>query len=397
MQRARPRLRRLGRVDLRAHHALDAEVQRARRAPAHVGLDAHEPVHARGGRAQQLAEQLRLVAAAVLEVDQQPIEPGQAERLRGQRRAERQKGAEQRLARGQAGLHGGLRRHRRLKLPARGSTTRPWCGSRSPCWRCSTSCSPPGPCGRRGVRALHAAASEYAALHDHVTELPNRVLFHDRVHQAIKLAARDVRAARRADDRPRPLQGDQRHARPPQRRPAAVHGRRAADGDAARRRLRRPPRRRRVRGADHRRRRPRRRDRGHAPACARRSPQRLELEELAVEVEASVGIALYPEHGEDPETLLQHADVAMYAAKQRALRPRPLRRRRRRLLAREPRADRRPAARDRRRGARPALPAQGRPAERPRDRRRGARALGAPRARLPLSRTRSSRWPRTPA
>ena len=36
---------------------------------------------------------------------------------------------------------------------------------------------------------VQAAASEYAALHDHVTELPNRVLFHDRVHQATKLAA----------------------------------------------------------------------------------------------------------------------------------------------------------------------------------------------------------------
>ena len=46
---------------------------------------------------------------------------------------------------------------------------------------------------RRASRRLHvqAAASEYAALHDHVTELPNRVLFHDRVHQAAKLAARE--------------------------------------------------------------------------------------------------------------------------------------------------------------------------------------------------------------
>ena len=43
--------------------------------------------------------------------------------------------------------------------------------------------------------------------------------------------------------------------------------------------------------------------------------RRLELEDIGVEIEASVGIALYPEHGEDPETLLQHADVAMYTAK----------------------------------------------------------------------------------
>ena len=35
-----------------------------------------------------------------------------------------------------------------------------------------------------------------------------------------------------------------------------------------------------------------------------------------LQIEASTGIALYPEHGNDPETLCQHADVAMYLAKQ---------------------------------------------------------------------------------
>jgi diguanylate cyclase (GGDEF)-like protein/PAS domain S-box-containing protein len=34
-----------------------------------------------------------------------------------------------------------------------------------------------------------------------------------------------------------------------------------------------------------------------------------------LEIGASIGIAIYPEHGEEPATLLQHADVAMYAAK----------------------------------------------------------------------------------
>ena len=83
--------------------------------------------------------------------------------------------------------------------------------------------------------------------------------------------------------------------------------------DTARRRLRRPARRRRVRRAvaD---RRPGRGRRGRARVRAAIS-ERLELEGIGVEVEASVGIALYPEHGEDPETLLQRADVAMYAAK----------------------------------------------------------------------------------
>jgi predicted signal transduction protein with EAL and GGDEF domain len=36
---------------------------------------------------------------------------------------------------------------------------------------------------------------------------------------------------------------------------------------------------------------------------------------LALSVEASIGVAVAPEHGRDPDTLLQRADVAMYAAK----------------------------------------------------------------------------------
>lgn len=39
------------------------------------------------------------------------------------------------------------------------------------------------------------------------------------------------------------------------------------------------------------------------------------LEGLPVEVQVSIGVALYPEHGHDAETLLRRADVAMYVAK----------------------------------------------------------------------------------
>jgi diguanylate cyclase (GGDEF)-like protein len=40
------------------------------------------------------------------------------------------------------------------------------------------------------------------------------------------------------------------------------------------------------------------------------------IDGLPLEAEASVGIALYPAHGDDVETLLQRADVAMYVAKE---------------------------------------------------------------------------------
>jgi diguanylate cyclase (GGDEF)-like protein len=40
------------------------------------------------------------------------------------------------------------------------------------------------------------------------------------------------------------------------------------------------------------------------------------LENVTLDVEGSFGVAVYPEHGDDFEGLLQHADVAMYAAKE---------------------------------------------------------------------------------
>jgi diguanylate cyclase (GGDEF)-like protein len=40
------------------------------------------------------------------------------------------------------------------------------------------------------------------------------------------------------------------------------------------------------------------------------------MEGITLEVDASIGIACYPEHGEDVEQLIQRADIAMYAAKE---------------------------------------------------------------------------------
>ncbi len=39
------------------------------------------------------------------------------------------------------------------------------------------------------------------------------------------------------------------------------------------------------------------------------------MQSLPIGIEASIGIAIYPDHGEDAQTLIQRADVAMYDAK----------------------------------------------------------------------------------
>jgi diguanylate cyclase len=45
--------------------------------------------------------------------------------------------------------------------------------------------------------------------------------------------------------------------------------------------------------------------------------ERFTVEGIELQIAASIGVALFPEHGEDAETLLQRADVAMYQAKTR--------------------------------------------------------------------------------
>ena len=83
---------------------------------------------------------------------------------------------------------------------------------------------------------------------DALTGLPTRVLFADRLEQAIANGARAGYAVSGAGPRPRSLLARQRHARPPDRRPVAARGRGAAAlGDPAGERHRRAPGWRRVR------------------------------------------------------------------------------------------------------------------------------------------------------
>ncbi|HUJ80105.1 MAG TPA: PAS domain S-box protein [Nitrospiria bacterium] len=163
-------------------------------------------------------------------------------------------------------------------------------------------------------RKAQTAALEYQANHDALTALPNRNLLNDRLRQAILAAQRDhhslallvldldrfkeindtlghhygdlllkevgprLRAALRESDTVARLGGDEFAVLLP-----------TADQEGA-------------------------------VMTAQKILQALTrpftLDELALDVEASIGIALFPDHGLDAETILRRADVAMYMAKQ---------------------------------------------------------------------------------
>lgn len=54
---------------------------------------------------------------------------------------------------------------------------------------------------------------------------------------------------------------------------------------------------------------------GVAHLVLRALEDHFQIEQHRLDLGGSIGIALYPEHGTDPQTLLRHADVAMYEAK----------------------------------------------------------------------------------
>jgi diguanylate cyclase (GGDEF)-like protein len=156
--------------------------------------------------------------------------------------------------------------------------------------------------------------NEHLALHDALTDLPNRTLFADRVEQAIALAERsqstgailvlDVDHFKDVNDTLGHHAGDRLLRDAAERLRSAV---RSSDtvarlgGDEFAVLLND------VSGVD------------GATKVAEQIRAALalpvELEGIDVEVEPSIGIVLFPEHGSTPDDLLQRADVAMYEAK----------------------------------------------------------------------------------
>jgi diguanylate cyclase (GGDEF)-like protein len=160
-----------------------------------------------------------------------------------------------------------------------------------------------------------ADENEHQALHDALTDLPNRTLFHDRVQQALSAAKRehvpaavmimDLDRFKEVNDTLGHASGDELLKQVGLRLRGLL---RESDTVA------------RLGGDEFGILLPKVLDAEAAVAVARKL--RLMLEEpftihgLALQMEASIGIALFPDHGVDVQSLLQRADVAMYVAKE---------------------------------------------------------------------------------
>jgi diguanylate cyclase (GGDEF)-like protein len=170
---------------------------------------------------------------------------------------------------------------------------------------------------RRVTRRLRRQVEEmeHQAMHDNLTGLPNRVLFHDRVDQALHAAKRrsgevavmflDLDRFKEVNDTLGHECGDVLLREVGQRLAQSLRA-----GDTVARLggdefgvL--------ASGLD---------DADDALVVARKLRQAVEwpfaLAGLVLEVEASIGIAVFPEHGTDVDTLLRHADVAVYQSKE---------------------------------------------------------------------------------
>jgi diguanylate cyclase (GGDEF)-like protein len=160
----------------------------------------------------------------------------------------------------------------------------------------------------------HAVENQHQALHDALTGLPNRALLRDRTDQAIHQADRELVPAalllldldrfKEVNDTLGHHYGDQLLIQV---------------GDRLRGRLREVDTVARLGGDEFAVLLPRIATAEGAVAVAGKLQAAFDepfmLDDLALEVEASIGVALYPEHGSDFDELLQHADIAMYVAK----------------------------------------------------------------------------------
>lgn len=161
---------------------------------------------------------------------------------------------------------------------------------------------------------LQAAALEHQATHDALTDLPNRVLLHDRLHQAIRTAERDetpislllldLNRFKEINDTLGHQAGDDILRQVASRLQEVV---RKADTVA------------RLGGDEF---------SVVLPTATmtdaimvtekivRALKQSFRVDDRPLEIGASIGIALFPEHGDNVMNLLRRADVAMYTAKQ---------------------------------------------------------------------------------
>jgi diguanylate cyclase (GGDEF)-like protein len=161
----------------------------------------------------------------------------------------------------------------------------------------------------------HAAAKEHQALHDHLTGLPNRVLFADRISQAIRSAERlgdetavfvmDLDRFKEVNDTLGHHSGDLLLQELAARLQRAL---RTSDTVA------------RLGGDEFGVLLPHLADRQSIEEVVDRIRAAVErpfhVQDLPLAIETSIGISIFPEHGQDVDALLQKADVAMYVAKE---------------------------------------------------------------------------------
>jgi diguanylate cyclase (GGDEF)-like protein len=156
---------------------------------------------------------------------------------------------------------------------------------------------------------------EWQAMHDSLTGLPNRALFMQRLHEAIDEAAftdtkvavmvMDLNDFKEINDTLGHQYGDRLLEQMGPRLQGVLR-----DGDLIAR----------LGGDEFGVVLPKLQDTGAAIEVAGRLlealEQPLDLDGLAIDVSASIGLTIYPQHSESVETLLRRADVAMYSAKE---------------------------------------------------------------------------------